>query len=506
MSNKRYIPMMEIGEGFIPAGNLPINITENGTQQFEVTQYQFVTVNINVPNDTESLSVTENGTYTPSSPNIGFERVSVNVPQPHGTLQQNINRNGVYTYDVTDYEYLEVTVNIMLQTKSIDSNGTYRPATGYAGFSEVTVNVPNSVQGLNVTQNGTYTPTSPNIGFNRVSVDVPNGVQGLNVTRNGTYTPSSPNIGFSEVSVNVPASAVDSGTKQTTITTNGTQTIDVTGYANHKVITNITEIEPDYFWVRIRPGQGVGQANVKFMKGDLSYTTDRIYKKQSGDSDWVEMPANGVNLVFPDTVYFKGYNKYISSGTDYTNNTHIKITGAQVDIGGDITTLLTDVGKQDFLPDYCFYGLFKDVTYLKDASALVLPSRYMGVSCYESMFEGCTALNVAPRNIPSLYLKNKCCYSMFERTKITESPIIGPYNYLFTNYYTPSTDPFGYMFYNCTYLKKITCLQKPGTQISRSWVNGVANSGTFYKSSDYSESDWGRGVNGIPVGWTVLDA
>lgn len=35
---------------------------------------------VNIPNGTETLNVTQNGTYTPTSPNIGFNSVTVNVP------------------------------------------------------------------------------------------------------------------------------------------------------------------------------------------------------------------------------------------------------------------------------------------------------------------------------------------------------------------------------------------------------------------------------------------
>lgn len=43
-----------------------------------VNRYRF---RINVPTGTESLTVTENGIYNPTSPNIGFSTVNVNVPQ-----------------------------------------------------------------------------------------------------------------------------------------------------------------------------------------------------------------------------------------------------------------------------------------------------------------------------------------------------------------------------------------------------------------------------------------
>ena len=256
----------------------------------------------------ETLSVTQNGTYTPTSPNIGFSQVTVNVSssQPSGTLQQTISSNGVTRINVANYEFIEVTVAVPLQTKTISTNGTHNPDAGYAGFSQVTIDVPNGVQGLQATQNGTYRPTSPNIGFDEVTVavpasevdsgtlqtpintngtqtinvvgyagheitvNVPNGVQGLNATQNGTYRPTSPNIGFDEVTVNVPASEVDTGTKQTTIATNGTQTVDVIGYAGHEVTVNVPASAVDSGTKQVSKTQNgtttenvVGYANVE---------------------------------------------------------------------------------------------------------------------------------------------------------------------------------------------------------------------------------------------------
>jgi len=62
------------------------------------------------------------------------------------------------------------------------------------------------------------------------------------------------------------------------------------------------------------------------------------------------------------------------------------------------------------------------------------------------------------------------------------------------------------MFYGCTSLTSIKCL---ATDVSASdctsnWVDGVAASGTFTKAA--SMSSWSTGNNGIPSGWTVVDA
>lgn len=64
----------------------------------------------------------------------------------------------------------------IIESLSITENGTYTPEEGVDGFAPVTVNVPTPqpvLQGLNVTSNGTYTPEQGVDGFNQVVVDVP---------------------------------------------------------------------------------------------------------------------------------------------------------------------------------------------------------------------------------------------------------------------------------------------------------------------------------------------
>ena len=97
----------------------------------------------------------------------------------------------------------------VLQLLTATANGTYTPATGYDGFSQVMVNVPEpTLIQKSVTENGVYDPGDDNAdGFSEVTVAVP--VPTLiqkRVSQNGVYDPGDDNAdGFSEVTVAVPA-------------------------------------------------------------------------------------------------------------------------------------------------------------------------------------------------------------------------------------------------------------------------------------------------------------
>ena len=130
----------------------------------------------------DTLSVVENGTYTPPSGVTGFDTVTVNVPD----------------------------IPPDLETLTAVENGTYLPSEGKDGFSEVVVNVPDTppvLETLTATQNGNYTPSQGKDGFSEVTVNVQPVLQSLSVSENGVYTPSTGYDGFSSVEVEVAGSS-----------------------------------------------------------------------------------------------------------------------------------------------------------------------------------------------------------------------------------------------------------------------------------------------------------
>ena len=150
------------------------------------------------------------------------------------------------------------------------------------------------------------------------------------------------------------------------------------------------------------------------------------------------------------------------------------------------------------LADGCYFGMFVSCTSL--TTAPTLPATTLVVDCYRQMFNGCTSLTTAPE-LPATTLADYCYYGMFSGcTSLTTAPEL-PATTLTDWCYTE-------MFYGCSNLNYITML---ATDISASsclsiWVNGVSATGTFVKNPALSEETIGRGVSGIPEGWTVVDA
>lgn len=93
----------------------------------------------------------------------------------------------------------------VMESLSVTENGNYTPGEGVDGFNRVNVNVQPVLETLTATENGVYTPGTGKDGFSNVTVNVPNPpLESLSVTENGVYLPSTGKYGFSSVTVNTP--------------------------------------------------------------------------------------------------------------------------------------------------------------------------------------------------------------------------------------------------------------------------------------------------------------
>ena len=74
------------------------------------------------------LTVTDNGTYTPTYPIEGYDEVKVEIPEPPPVILEDLNVTENGTYDPADYMadgFSEVTVNVPQSSGTDDSNINY---------------------------------------------------------------------------------------------------------------------------------------------------------------------------------------------------------------------------------------------------------------------------------------------------------------------------------------------------------------------------------------------
>ena len=253
------------------------------------------------------------------------------------------------------------------------------------------------------------------------------------------------------------------------------------------------------------------------------------YKKNNGE--WVSITSNTsssapkINVAEGDKIQFRGNNAQYASFSAYNS---FSGSTALFEAEGNIMSLIYGDNFKNNLAiskAYAFFGLFRGCTKLVSAENLVLPATTLANYCYYYMFNGCTSLTTAPSILPATKLKDSCYQQMFIGcTSLKTAPELPAttlanycYYYMFNGCTSLTTAPelpaidlemicYASMFQGCTKLNYIKCL---ATDISangctKSWVSGVASTGTFVKPS--SMTSWTTGVNGIPNNWTVQDA
>lgn len=163
---------------------------------------------------TVEINITQNGTITRNVARYANAEITTNVPNP-STGTKEITANG--DHDVTDYATAHVAVPQPSGSVTINSNGTHN----VANYASASVNVPNS---YSASDEGKV-----------VSGGALVGQTSRQITANGTVDTTLND----EVVVNVPTGITPSGTKQISITENGTTTEDVTNYANAEITVNV---------------------------------------------------------------------------------------------------------------------------------------------------------------------------------------------------------------------------------------------------------------------------
>ena len=244
-----------------------------------------------------------------------------------------------------------------------------------------------------------------------------------------------------------------------------------------------------------------GDGNIVWKAQNTAYRPTIEYKKNDGAWTSITSSTGGTNIsvVSGDTVQFRGDNATYASGTSRYNI--FSGTTCQFKVKGNLMSLInsTDFATATTLvSSYTFYYLFRGCLGLTSAKNLVLPATTLANYCYSNIFNGCTSLTSAPE-LPATTLANNCYENMFYGcTGLTTAPEL------------PATTLVDYcyssMFEDCSSLNYIKAMftTTPGNSYTSRWVSGVAATGTFIKNSSATWTT--TGVNGIPTGWTVLDA
>ncbi len=257
----------------------------------------------------------------------------------------------------------------------------------------------------------------------------------------------------------------------------------------------------------------------KFSGRDYDVRKNRIIIQKNDESPMTY--ANAENNVEYRTMVYGDKMKVWGTDIIY-DGSYIRIAGVKHKVYGNIASLFYQYGYSGCtsFPTYAgtpaehqFEGLFysvwfgsgelhsEDANLLVDASNLVLPflSLTDNSACYFDMFSSCKELVYPPEILPATGLGRAVYERMFAYCdKLEKSPELPADVVLTDSYYD--------MFKECHSLNYVKCL---ATDITHSmstygWLYNVSPTGTFVKSPNMNS--WTTGSNGIPSGWTVIDA
>lgn len=292
-------------------------------------------------------------------------------------------------------------------------------------------------------------------------------------------------------------------------------------------------------------------AEVSLQKGsNLSTYPVYLYASTDNGQTFARM-ENNQSFSMPnigDKVYIYGNNTAIGRATGKYYS--LIVNNKNVSISGDLTRLLNPNGVTT-LPDFALIKVFQNSNGIVDASGLTIPVTTVGQHSLDGLFAGCTTLQYAPTQLGATNLGDYCYANMFKNctslltaptlsattlaeycyqemfshcTSLTTAPALTALtmeNYCYSQMFeycsglttapvlpalTLDTDCYNCLFRNCTSLNSVTCL---ATDISAldctdSWLENVSSTGTFTKNPNMS--NWPTGIDGIPTGWTVVDA
>lgn len=241
-------------------------------------------------------------------------------------------------------------------------------------------------------------------------------------------------------------------------------------------------------------------------KATRSDSTKTISASTDNGETWTKYTSTTGGIMLArlntgDKLLVKGENStYASSKPTMSIYNRFTSTGKYKVYGNIMSLIYGDnfIGQTSLTANYALIHLFSQSETIISAENLVLPATTLTDYCYASMFDGCTSLTTAPE-LPATTLAGHCYSWMFYGcTSLTTAPELPATTLALGCYYG--------MFHGSTSLNYIKCLATNIRAISctTGWVDGVATSGTFVKNA--AMTSWTTGSNGIPTGWTVVNA
>lgn len=166
------------------------------------------------------------------------------------------------------------------------------------------------------------------------------------ITTNGTYAASSDNVdGYSSVTVNVPTGITPTGTKQISITENGTTTEDVTNYASAQITVNVPT--PSAFVPNVQIAQGVNRVNTTSYSA-VSGQTITVATTGTYDIYWMGFRSS-TSGTSGSQLYING-TAYGTAQTTFSNHGQsIKLTGVSLTQGDVLTVRAAARGTQYYM-------------------------------------------------------------------------------------------------------------------------------------------------------------
>ena len=318
--------------------------------------------------------------------------------------------------------------------------------------------------------------------------------------------------------------------------------------------TTPTPPENEYFYIEntYNGNNTITLTTTKYKTPSSNYSTTVQYSKDK--ENWTNLTFSTstpktISMSIGERVYFRNDNGKFNY-TDGSNWYYTTFTATNSHIvGGNIVSLLKYTNMETFTltKQGCLEHLFEGDESLTDSRNLIFPNTTSS-SCYSTMFRNCRNMITSPLTLPATTLKDysysnmflncnkltttpnilattladSCCSGMFTRcTSLTSAPELpakelahGCYASLFRECTALTSAPelpakvlvvgcYQQMFIGCSSLKNVTSYANniDASYCLESWLDGVAESGTFY---NYGSASYPRSGDGIPSGWTEV--